>query len=184
MSVGILLPVPSVRQHTNYSCGEAALLSVLAYYGLDARQDTLSRQLDTTADHGTHSRDIVRVAKDYGLQPEAVFGMTPADLIARLKQGVPVILAMQAWIEKGDPRDVKAWSSRFDDGHYIVAIGYDDSRIYFDDPAMFPLGYITFPELDARWHDRDDDDQVLDHFGIAIFGGGHAPISRSAVPVD
>ncbi len=180
----LLLPVPGVRQHTNYSCGEAALLSVLAYYGIDQRQDKLTEQTGTTYDDGTNYKAIIKVAGDYGLQPVAASHMTKDDLIANVKQGIPVIIAMQAWEEKGDPRDVKEWSSRIDDGHYIVAIGYDDSRIYFADPAMFPIGYITFEELDARWHDGEGD-EVLDHFGIAISGGSHKPISRSDfVPID
>lgn len=180
----LLLPVPGVRQHTNYSCGEAALLSVLAYFGIDVRQDTLTEQTKTTYDFGTNYKDIVRVAKEYGLEPEVVRGMKPADLIEKVKQGSPVILAMQAWLDNGDPRDLKNWTSNNDDGHYVVAIGYDDKRIYFADPSIFYIGYIPFEELDARWHEKYTDED-LDHVGIVMAGGSHKPITgKEYVPID
>jgi predicted double-glycine peptidase len=39
--------MPEVRQHTDYACGAAALQSILAYYGIDVRQDTLMEKLGT-----------------------------------------------------------------------------------------------------------------------------------------
>ena len=41
-----LLPLPDVRQHTNYACGAGALQAVLAYYGVDVRGDTLMAKAD------------------------------------------------------------------------------------------------------------------------------------------
>ena len=43
----VLLAMPEVRQHTDYACGAAALQSILAYYGIDVRQDTLMEKLGT-----------------------------------------------------------------------------------------------------------------------------------------
>jgi len=181
----VLLPVPNVRQHTTYACGAAALQAILAYYGVDARQDTLIRQLGTNEIDGTRYWEIVRVAKEYGLQPTIVSDLTIAELIAEINKGVPILIAIQAWIEKGDPRDIIAWLARKDDGHYLVAIGYDDHRIYFEDPAMFHIGYIDFKELDARWHDYDQNGQRLDHFAILFKGGEHPAVTMpSYVPVD
>jgi predicted double-glycine peptidase len=181
----VLLAVPNVRQHTAYACGAAALQSILAYYGVDVRQDTLIRQLGTNEADGTRYWEIVRVAKEYGLQPTVASGFTIAELIAEINKGVPILIAIQAWIEKGDPRDISAWLTRKDDGHYLVAVGYDDHRIYFEDPAMFRLGYINFEELNARWHDYDQNGQRLDHFAILFKGGEHQVIrTPSYVPID
>jgi ABC-type bacteriocin/lantibiotic exporter with double-glycine peptidase domain len=180
----VLLPVPNVRQYAAYACGAAALQAILAYYGIDVRQDTLIRQLGTNEVDGTRYWEIVRVAKEYGLEPAIVSGFTIARLIAQIDKRVPVLIAAQAWIEKGDPRDIAAWLARKDDGHYLVAIGYDEHRIYFEDPAMFRIGYITFEELEARWHDYDQTGQRLDHFAILFKGDDHPAAAPPYVPID
>jgi predicted double-glycine peptidase len=181
----VLLAVPNVRQHTAYACGAAALQAILAYYGVDVRQDTLIHQLGTNEVDGTRYWEIVRVAKQYGLQPTVDSVFSIAELIAEINKGVPILIAIQAWIEKGDPRDISAWLTRKDDGHYLVAIGYDDHRIYFEDPSMFYVGYINFEELNARWHDYDQNGQRLDHFAILFKGGEHQAIKTpSYAPID
>ena len=148
------------------------------------RQDSLIRQLGTNEADGTRYWEIVRVAKEYGLEPSIVSGFTIAGLIGEINKRVPVLIAVQAWIEKGDPRDIAAWLVRKDDGHYLVAIGYDEHRIYFEDPAMFRIGYITFEELEARWHDYDQNGQRLDHFAILLKGGEHSAATPLYVPID
>jgi predicted double-glycine peptidase len=181
----VLLPVPEVRQHTPSACGAAALQAILAYYGIDVRQDTLIQKLGTNEAEGTRYREIVRVAQEYGLRPTVVPNMTRAWMIAEISDGIPVLIAVQAWIESGDPRDIAAWSARTNDGHYLVAIGYDDDRIYFEDPAMFGVGYIAFDELEARWHDYDQNGERLDHFAIVFKGGEHAPVGKTVYrPID
>ncbi len=50
----------------------------------------------------------------------------------------------------------------------MVAVGHDAERFYFEDPAMFGIGYIPKAELEARWHDFDEFGTRLDHFGIAF----------------
>jgi hypothetical protein len=90
------------------------------------RQDSLIRQLGTNEADGTRYWEIVRVAKEYGLEPTIVSGFTIAGLIAEINKRVPVLIVVQAWIEKGDPRDIASWLARKDDGHYLVAIGYDE----------------------------------------------------------
>jgi predicted double-glycine peptidase len=169
----VLLHVPNVRQHTTYACGAAALQAVLAYYGHDVRQDTLIEKLGTNEVDGTTYWDIVRVAQEYGLKPTVVAHMTRNRMMAEINRGVPVLIAIQAWIEDGNPRDLAGWAARTDSGHYLIAIGYDNSRMYFDDPAMFGIGFIGFDELESRWHDYDQKGNRLDHFAI-IFEGDEA----------
>jgi predicted double-glycine peptidase len=149
------------------------------------RQDTLIEKLGTNEADGTRYWEIVRVAQEYGLGPAVVRNMTRARMIAEINHGIPVLIAVQAWIKSGDPRDVAAWSARTKDGHYLVAIGYDDDRIYFEDPAMFGVGYVAFDELEARWHDDDQNGERLDHFAIVFEGGEHAPLGKPVYrPID
>jgi predicted double-glycine peptidase len=178
-----LLAMPDVRQHTVYACGAAALQAIIAYYGGDARQDTLMRELGTDPKIGTRYWEIVRVAGQYGLTATTEVGMSQQRLAALIDDGVPVILAIQAWAS-GDPRDREAWRRRTEDGHYLIAIGYDDENFYFEDPAIFGIGFISRGELADRWHDYDEHGNRLERFGILIRGDGHPRYSRKPVPVN
>lgn len=164
----VLLPMPEVRQHTAYACGAAALQAILAYYGIDVRQDVLMQKLGTNERDGTKYWEIVRVAREYGLTAATMSNMTRDQMISEINRGVPVLIAIQAWIDSGDPRNLTEWKARKDDGHYVIAVGYDHERMYFEDPAMFGIGYIAFDELEARWHDYDQNGNRLDHFAITF----------------
>jgi intein/homing endonuclease len=52
--------------------------------------------------------------------------------------------------------------------HNCIAIGYTDTAIIFEDPAIFGRGYINFSELEKRWHGEDE--KILRNFGIAVWG--------------
>jgi predicted double-glycine peptidase len=178
-----LLPLPDVRQHTVYACGEAALQAVLAYYGVDVRGDTLMADLGTDERVGTRWWEIVRVAEEHGLDAEVRVGMTEADLAAMVDAGVPVMLAIQAWADP--PPDAAGWASRTEDGHYVVAVGRDAARFYFEDPAMFGVGYIAAADLDVRWHDFDEFGHRLEHFGLAFRRGPHLDVVPARVaPIE
>ncbi len=45
--------------------------------------------------------------------------------------------------------------SDWKDGHYVVAIGYDKERIYLEDPSTILRSYISYQDLEERWHDTD-----------------------------
>ncbi len=49
----VLLRVPQTRQSTCYSCGCAALQSILGWYGHDYREETLMEELGAGPEHGT-----------------------------------------------------------------------------------------------------------------------------------
>src|SRR5262245_2094557 len=129
-----LLQLPDVRQDTVYACGAGALQAVLAYYGIDARQDTLMKQLGTNARIGTRWWEIVRIAKQYGVDAEPGWNMDDHALEARIDKREPVILALQAWVDPPPP-NAAAWEALKDEGHYVVLVGYDTRRFYFEDPA-------------------------------------------------
>lgn len=41
---------------------------------------------------------------------------------------IPVIILIQAWREDDD---LSPWADDWDDGHYVVVIGYDAKYFYF-----------------------------------------------------
>jgi ABC-type bacteriocin/lantibiotic exporter with double-glycine peptidase domain len=162
-----MLAMPDVRQHTVYACGAAALQAVLGYFGIDSRQDTLMAKLGTNAEIGTRWWEIEHLARDYGLDATDYEHLSEADLERFIDKGMPVIIALQAWVD-GPPGGLEDWRQRTRDGHYIITTGYDAENFYFEDPATFGIGYIPRAELDARWHDFDEYGWRLEHFGIAF----------------
>jgi predicted double-glycine peptidase len=157
-----LIKLPRTRQSTDHTCGVAALQSVLGYYVEDIREDKLAKQIGTT-EEGTKYMAIADFARSEGLQVEVRHNMTLADLQHALDQRRPVIVAIQAWREA--PGD---WTKDWDDGHYVVVIGYDRENIYLMDPSVLGnYAYIPVQEFLDRWHDTDLDQTIkLIHLGI------------------
>lgn len=64
------------------------------------------------------------------------------------------------------------WDNTWEDGHYVVAIGYDEKYIYFEDPSILGgIGYIPKSEFLRRWHDYDMDiTNKYIHYGMSIEG--------------
>lgn len=119
----------------------------------------------TTKKYGTQIDKILKVAKKYGLKCEAK-PMTIDEVEEYIKNHIPVILLLQAWTEKEKVNWEKDWA----DGHYVVAIGYDKEKIYFEDPASVKREYLSYKELEKRWHDVGPDGTKYINYGIAIYG--------------
>lgn len=167
--------VPDVRQSTDYSCGAAALQSVLLYWGHEYMETDLMKMLRTTADSGTQPSDIVRVAQELKLNVELRQNMTYQDLERIIDKNIPVIICAQAWRE-GENLE-KKWSDIWNAGHYMVIIGYDQNNIYLEDPWLLTqIAYIPRAEFLDRWHiyegeaPLDDSDTKMFQMGILIKG--------------
>lgn len=158
--------VPLTRQNANYTCGVTAFQSILGYYGLDKRLDELASALKPDQENGTNYLSMEAYAKSQGFEVNIQTEMTLAELKGYIDQKKPVLLAIQAWADS-----CSVYSSlQNEDGHYVVAIGYDDRNFYFMDPST--LGHYTYiptAEFVARWHDYDSyGNKVLNRFGMVI----------------
>jgi predicted double-glycine peptidase len=169
-----LNPVPLIRQATPYTCGVASLESILAYYGQEWREDKLAQELKADPENGTDYHEIMRFARERGLQVEAAENMTLDDLRRAAGQDRPVMVAIQAWSDHPE-----AYTDGWEDGHYSIVVGVDDKNVYLMDPST--IGNYTFipiPEFLARWHDyyldREGRKVKLIHFGM-VFGAGAKP---------
>lgn len=173
-----LLAVPDTRQSTNYSCGAAALQAVLAYYGREVREDRLMRELGSDAEQGTSPGAIVRVARSYGLLADLRQSMQIEDLQQLVRDGFPTIVCAQAWREGS-----QSWSEDWDDGHYLVVIGVDEERVYFEDPSLLgSRGQILRAEFLSRWHDVEGDGTRYLQTGIVLRGQPRPP--AALVPIE
>jgi predicted double-glycine peptidase len=160
-----IIDFPEFRQTFEYDCGANALQSVLAFYGINVREEVLIKQVGTT-EKGSTIEGIEKVAAKYGLEVR-VCQMTIEDLKKYINKRIPVILLLQAW-SGAESNDYK---SDWKDGHFVVAIGYDENRFYFEDPYYFLRTYLTLSELEERWHDQSlDEKERLINMGIIISG--------------
>jgi len=160
-----ILEFPELRQTFHYDCGASALQSILIYYGYNVREDKIMRLAGTTDEYGTPIEGIEKVAKSYGLNVIQKSGLTINDVIGYIEQGYPVLMPIQAWSD--EPMD---YSTLWDEGHWVIAIGYDHEKIYFEDPSSVVRATIMFNELNLRWHDIKVDGTKLEHFAMIIQG--------------
>ena len=85
------------------------------------------------------------------------------------------MVAIQAWLETDPPPD---WSKNWEDGHWVIVIGMDDEKVYFEDPAILgSRGWLPQAEFLARWHDYqgeppcdDAQDALLEQLSITVKG--------------
>lgn len=146
-----LLPVPLVRQATTYSCGPAALLGVLAYFGNTDWNENELMKLAGTTEEGTDLGLLTKAAGEAGLKAKWVENATLDDLKGSLARKQPVIVEAQAWSD--EPPKVP-FTEVWEDGHFLVVVGLDDQKIYFMDPShLGSLGYMTLKDFKDRWHD-------------------------------
>jgi predicted double-glycine peptidase len=166
----IKLHLPKVRQQKTFTCGAAALKAVCKYFKVGPEKESdFSKVLGTNSEAGTMPEKIEGMGKLLGLNPKSM-NLTVQELVKHLQAGRPVICCMQAW---GEPKDYK----KLESGHYVVAIGYKNGRIYFEDPAMDGgvRGYLPVKEFDRRWNDRDYHGHSCNHLGIIFTRGTPQP---------
>ncbi len=166
-----LIRVPLTRQGMNYTCGPSALASILYYYDQSKvyLEADLAKELRSNDVDGTLVRDIVRFSEAEGFEVKAHYNWTLEGLKSSIDQGVPVLVLLQAWADLEVPGH--DYPSDWEDGHFSVAIGYDEKNIYFMDPSTF--GHYTFIptyEFLDRWHDVDGNQKVY-NFGMTITKG-------------
>lgn len=160
----ITVNLPKVKQGTSYSCGAACLYAVSHYFGKSSlNENKLIKLLNSDPCDGTLPQSIVEVARSLGLKAFLRQGMTIDTLKSRLEKGIPVICALQAW---GSQKNYQNENS----GHYVVAIGFDENRIYFEDPLLEKTrAFLDFDEFVNRWHDKDAQNNKYNRLGISIW---------------
>jgi predicted double-glycine peptidase len=163
-----ILDFPSTRQSYEFSCGPGAVQAVMAYYGKDFRESQLIELLKTDKDDGTYVKDIVKFLDSQGFKTNVKEHMTKYELFSYIDKDIPVIALIQAWGKEADFNN--HYRNSWDDGHFVVVIGYTDKDIVCSDPALFKAGYIPIPEFMERWHDYDEGEIKTYQLGLAVYG--------------
>lgn len=176
-----IIELNNLRQTFDFDCGVKALQGVLAYYGVEERADGLIEQLNADPELGTSLASIIAVAESHGFEVQAGTNWTLEDLKHHLDNSRPVIVLLQAWADRH--LTLKEWRENYQDGHYVVVVGYDGPVLYFEDPASFHRIWLRENEFAARWHDMDPiTGEKLQRVGIVLLG--KEPVVREAQPMQ
>lgn len=166
-----MIDLPIGRQ--TFDCGAKALQIVMAYYGVDLREDELINQLKCDI-NGTPLKNMISVAEQNGFQVVATFGTSLDTVKQYVDQRHPVIVLVQAWADKY--MTLEDWKQENKHGHYVIVIGYEGSIIVFEDPASFHRTWMTEEEFNARWHDVDPrSKESYENFAMVLLGKQPAP---------
>jgi predicted double-glycine peptidase len=182
------LAVPLVRQETNYSCGDAVVLALLRYWKQDqyaaTKESALYAPLETTAEDGTDPHPMGAYLSSLGLGADYRDGVetTLRDLESAIDRHEPPIVNLQAW--RDEQTNKADWATDWDDGHYVVLVGYDSARWYFMDPSTDgEYAFMPKAELEDRWHDVVGPASVhTQHITLFVHGDGSAldPTTRTS----
>ena len=179
----IIKKFPNLLQTHDYDCGPTALQSILAYYGINEDLEKIIELSGTKSDgspseKGTYIEELKNTAEKYGLKTE-LKAMTMKDIEKYLNKKIPVIMLIQAWGEV----KTSDWENLWSDGHYVVAIGYDRKKIYFEDPESVFRTYLYREELGKRWHDIRGEKKYI-NYGLAVYGKKPAYNPKRVIHAD
>lgn len=134
----ILTHYPTYQQTTEYTCGGAAVLTMLYWYGNKSYNEmSLTKALKTRPyPYGTHFHEIVNFFKSLGWQVKSTkdrdyfsrYDDFKDFLLRELRAGHPILVENVEW-----------------GGHYRVIIGYDTigTDDFLDDVLIFMDSYDT-----------------------------------------
>jgi ABC-type bacteriocin/lantibiotic exporter with double-glycine peptidase domain len=113
----VTLRVPGLRQARNYTCGFAATLMLLRYYGNRTPAEQVMRDLGTARD-GTSQSAIIKVLRDQGLRANTRYDMD----FAVVRRAIDAGKAMIGYL--------------VDEEHWVVLYGYgmQAPRVFVADP--------------------------------------------------
>lgn len=122
------LDVPYYRQHRDYTCGPACLRMVLAYYGHETDEVSLTMLCGTNV-FGTGLSDLTNAARQLGFRAEYTHCESLADLTDALARSIPPIAMVDAakLYHVGEITPL---------GHLVVVIGASVSEIVYHDPLI------------------------------------------------
>ena len=169
----MIIDLPTGRQAFDFDCGAKSLQIVMAYFGLDVSEGELLEELKCSSE-GCSIKNMIRFARMKGFRVIARCGVTLNRVKYYLDKRIPVIVLLQAWAEI--PMTLEQWENDFDDGHYVIVVGYNDSIVVFEDPASFRKTWLTEEEFLIRWHDADPATKSkLEHFAMVLLGKEPSP---------
>ena len=145
-----ILPVPFRYQEKDYYCGPACLQMVFSYYGRSISQSEIACAARTIGFpvYGTFPDELRRAAQfsnssmSMGDQlPSNITGYTSQPLgCSAFETSGTNLTVLESFLEQGKPIILCMWyDSSHVEGHFRVAIGYNQTDIFMQDPYNKPL---------------------------------------------
>ena len=134
-----LLRLDSYQQTTEYTCGPAAVVSLLKYHGVSGDEMTIAAEMGTSSTVGTNPEQMANWLDSNGFEASWHENGELDTLVNRLTRNIPTLVEWSDW-----------------GGHWVLVIGYDtrqtediwDDVIIFADPYDShddnPDGYSWF----------------------------------------
>ncbi len=176
-----MINLHGLRQTYDFDCGVKALQTLMAYYGVEVREDTLLKELEADKHTGTRVDKMVVAARMRGFDVEAGQNWSLEDVKRYVSQDHPVIVLLQAWADEYKSMD--DWRNNFEDGHYAIVMGYNRNVLFFEDPASFHRTWLKENEFLARWHDKDPaTGETVNRFGMVLLS--RQPVGTGIVHME
>ncbi|MEY3784586.1 MAG: hypothetical protein RLZZ230_908 [Candidatus Parcubacteria bacterium] len=131
------LPVPYLKQDTDYTCGPTSLQMVLEYYGAVHSEAKLARQMQTSSEMGTCPLQMQEIALKHGFYCYVNKEASYEEMIFLLSLGVPPIVR---FIEPDENED-----------HYSVVVAANKDKITINDPWNGPEQEFSKTDFIKRW---------------------------------
>lgn len=161
----VMLDLGAHQQTTEYTCGPAAVLTLLQYFGKTADELAIAEGMGTNPVHGTSPEQMAEWLSQNGFKAAWQEHGSLEILRENLSKGKPTLVEWSDW-----------------GGHWVLVIGYDtrgttnkqDDVIYFADPYDRydgnPDGVTSFnaERFYYMWYDALLFDRVMNRVYIAI----------------
>lgn len=131
----ILINLPDSRQSEPYSCGATALQMIMAYYGMNVREQDIIDKMDIKEGSGVKMSNIKKIANEYKFETKQD-ELTMPDILKNLDKKIPTITAIK--------------KKENDEFHFVIIVGKYNNGLILRDPAKFTYGFISFKELNKR----------------------------------
>lgn len=138
-----MLRVPYFKQNRDYTCGPACLRMVLAYYGIEQDEVTLTMLCRTNV-FGTSLDAITTAATQLGLNAEWIHAERLSDAMNLLTQETLLIAHVDAVRLYQLDKDITV-------GHLIVLLAVQETAIYFHDPEAGADRSVALADFEAAW---------------------------------
>jgi len=138
-----MLSVPYYKQNRYYTCGPVCMRMVLAYWGHESDEVSLSMLCGTDI-FGTSATQIANAARRLGFESEYASKYRFSALIRALRKGIPPIVAIA-------PDSLYLHSQRIHSKHAVVVLEIKRSSVVFHDPEIGSYRTVTPAPFKEAW---------------------------------
>jgi ABC-type bacteriocin/lantibiotic exporter with double-glycine peptidase domain len=151
-----VLKLPMREQKYDFDCSISAAWSYLKYHKINVDYNELLEASKISPVNGLHPQKLVTLLKKFGLNTILLEHQNIRFLKKQINLEIPVIILMQYRKEYK-----KSWKNSWNYGHYGIIFGCNDRTCLMYDPWNGEAKKFTYVQLNNRWHDKRDDDNIF-----------------------